>query len=330
MKKILVTGVAGFIGYHLTHRLCENGYEVVGIDNLNDYYDVNLKENRLKQLEPLTVAGKFTFIKMDIVHPASVQDLFRSHKFDAVVHLAAQAGVRYSLENPQSYIDSNITGFLNILEGCRFNQVSHLLYASSSSVYGGNRELPFSEFQMVDQPYSLYGVSKKANELMAHSYSHLFNINTTGLRFFTVYGPWGRPDMALFKFTRGIINGEELEVYNYGNHTRSFTYVDDIIEGIYRLLNKYLSDPHTKDTGKYRIFNIGGDHSVKLLDYIHEIEEYVGKKAKLKLLPLQLGDVEKTEADTKLLEMETEFIPHTQISEGIRYFIDWYKEYYHV
>jgi len=329
VKKILITGVAGFIGYHLTERLWQTGYEIVGIDNLNDYYDVNLKKDRLKQLDLHSLSGRFKFYKMDITHPSDIRRLFGDHSFDAVIHLAAQAGVRYSLENPQSYINSNITGFLNILEGCRNAPQTLLLYASSSSVYGGNQELPFSESQKIDQPYSLYGVSKKTNELMAHAYTHLFNLNTVGLRFFTVYGPWGRPDMALFLFTKNIMSGDEIEVFNWGKHSRSFTYVDDITEGISRLLKKYLESVKT-DPGQYRIYNIGGDHSVGLMEYIHEIEDYVEKKALIKFLPMQPGDVEKTEADTSLLEAETGFIPRTQIHEGIRYFIDWYREYYHV
>ncbi|MFQ6610318.1 MAG: SDR family NAD(P)-dependent oxidoreductase [Fidelibacterota bacterium] len=329
MKRVLITGTAGFIGYHLAHRLCSENYKVIGIDNLNNYYDVKLKQDRTAQLTSKFSDNEFTFIKLDICDASGMNALFSEYEFDMIIHLAAQAGVRYSLENPQSYIDSNITGFLNILEACRHNPVKSLFYASSSSVYGGNRELPFSEDQKVDQPYSLYGVTKKSNELMAHAYSHLFNINTIGLRFFTVYGPWGRPDMALFKFTQNIANGEEIEVYNYGKHSRSFTYIEDIIEGIYRLIQKSYDKKVLPETKNYQIYNIGGDQSVGLMDYVHEIENHLQKKAKIKFLPMQPGDVEKTEASTALLETETGFIPRTRIHEGIKKFIDWYLSYYH-
>ncbi|MBC8213910.1 MAG: GDP-mannose 4,6-dehydratase [Candidatus Marinimicrobia bacterium] len=320
-KSILITGAAGFIGFHLSKRLCKEGFNIVGIDNLNDYYDINLKKARLNQL---TDYSNFSFQKMDIVDLVSLTKLFENNKFEMVLHLAAQAGVRYSIENPLVYANSNLVGFTNILEACRHNQIQQLIYASSSSVYGGNTKLPFSESDNVDHPVSFYAATKKANELMAHTYSHLYNLPTTGLRFFTVYGPWGRPDMALFKFTEMMLNNETIPVFNYGNHTRSFTYIDDIIEGISRLLDK----PNQKDETPYQILNIGGNKSVGLMDYIKEIEKAIGVKAKIELLPKQPGDVEDTIADTNSLEQLVEFSPQVGIGEGIPKFVEWYKNYY--
>ena len=321
-QQILITGTAGFIGYHLSKRLCDFGYNVTGIDNLNDYYDVNLKKARIRKLSDYS---NFSFQKMDIVDKQSVTQLFNNNKYEIVVHLAAQAGVRYSMENPLVYANSNLIGFTNILEICRYNEIQHLVYASSSSVYGGNTKLPFTESDNVDHPISFYAATKKANELMAHTYSHLYNLPTTGLRYFTVYGPWGRPDMALFKFTEMMLNNETIPVYNYGKHTRSFTYIDDIVEGIFRLLNKPKSE---KDVNPYQILNIGGNKSVGLLDYIGEIEKALGIKAKTNLLPKQPGDVKDTLADTSSLDQIIEFSPQITIEEGIPKFIEWYKNYY--
>ena len=335
-KTILVTGAAGFIGFHLITALCKKGNKVIGIDNLNDYYDVYLKEDRLKQLYEFTQSGLFEFHKLDIGNRQDVEGLFKNYHFDMVINLAAQAGVRYSLENPHSYINSNILGFINILEGCRHHDVKSLIYASSSSVYGGNSELPFAEDHKTEKPYSLYGATKKSNELMAYSYSHLYDIHTTGLRFFTVYGPWGRPDMAYFKFTHKIQNNEEIEIYNYGKHSRSFTYIDDIIKSILLLIDVNLrtadkSKNHSESSSSsdnYRIFNIGGDRPEKLMDYLSEIERNLNKKAKVKFLPMQPGDVVDTVADTTKLADEIGFVPETNISDGIRKFIKWYLGYY--
>ena len=321
--RILVTGAAGFIGSHLSQRLLDRGDEVVGLDNLNAYYDVRLKEARLDRLgRPSPGAkGAFRFIKTDIADRASMESIFASGRFDAVVNLAAQAGVRYSLENPYAYIDANVTGFLNILEGVRRHGTGHLVYASTSSVYGTNRELPFSESHRTDTPISLYAATKKANEVMAHSYSHLFGLPATGLRFFTVYGPWGRPDMALFKFTRGILAGESIPVFNEGRMVRDFTYVDDIVEGIVRVIDR---------PAGYRLFNIGNNQRVELMAYIRAVEAALGQKAKLDLLPMQAGDVEATEADTTALQQATGFRPNTPVEEGVRRFVQWYREYYKV
>ncbi|MSQ71613.1 MAG: NAD-dependent epimerase [Betaproteobacteria bacterium] len=332
--KILVTGAAGFIGSTLTHRLTARGDSVVGIDNLNDYYDVSLKQARLDRL---TVQAAFSFEKLDIADRAAMQRLFATHRFDAVMHLAAQAGVRYSLENPHAYIEANIAGFANILEGCRHNGVSHLVFASSSSVYGGNRKLPFSERDPVDHPVSLYAATKRSNELMAHSYAHLFALPVTGLRFFTVYGPWGRPDMALFKFTRGILADEPIPVFNGGEMTRDFTYVDDIVEGVVRVIDRApaadnasaLDSPATSNA-PYRIFNIGNNHPEKLLRYIEVLEHCLGRKARLELLPMQAGDVEATSADTSALERAVGFRPVTTIDTGVARFVEWYRSYYRV
>ena len=335
-EKCLITGVAGFIGSHLAIKLLSEGYEVYGIDNLNDYYDPKLKEARLQRIID---NPKFSFFKENIQDKEFMERLFKDNSFDVVVNLAAQAGVRYSLINPYSYVDTNITGFLNVLEGCRHSKVKHLIYASSSSVYGLNTNMPFKEENGVNHPISMYAATKKANEMMAHSYSHLFKIPTTGLRFFTVYGPWGRPDMALFLFTDAIINDKPIDVFNYGNMMRDFTYVDDIVEGIYRLIDKIpegseewnSKDPDpSKSSAPFKIFNIGNNSPVKLMDYIEAIEHHLGKKAKKNLLPLQDGDVPGTFADASNLQIVTGFKPETTVSDGVGNFIRWYKNYYDV
>jgi len=313
--KVLVTGAAGFIGMHVSKLLLARGDDVVGIDNLNDYYDPQLKRDRLAQLPGLR------FIKMDIADRRSIEELFENEGFEAVINLAAQPGVRYSLENPHAYVEANIVGFTNILEGCRHHRVGHLVYASSSSVYGGNTKLPYSERDSVDHPVSLYAATKKANELMAHTYSHLFGIPTTGLRFFTVYGPWGRPDMALFRFTRAMLEGRPIDVYNRGRLTRDFTYIDDIAEGVVRVLDL---------PSGYRVFNIGNHDPVRLLDYIEAIEDALGIKAQKNLLPMQQGDVLDTYADVSALEAWTGFRPRTPVKEGVKRFVEWYREYYQV
>ena len=337
--KILVTGAAGFIGSHVSLYLLSRGDEVVGLDNLNDYYDVNLKLARLERVKQHKNATNFSFVKMDVEDRLGMPELFVEHKFDKVVHLAAQAGVRYSIENPHAYIDANIVGFMNILEGCRHNEVKHLVYASSSSVYGANEDMPFSVHDNVDHPLSLYAASKKANELMAHTYSHLYNLPTTGLRFFTVYGPWGRPDMALFLFAKAIIEGEPIKVFNYGNHRRDFTYIDDIVEGIIRTLDKTAQsnpqwsgknpDPGTSKA-PWRVYNIGNQSPVQLLDYIETLENALGKKAEKELLPLQPGDVPDTYADVEALVSDVGYRPETTIEEGIGNFVQWYKGYFKV
>ena len=333
-KTILVTGSAGFIGSALCRQLLERGDSVVGIDNLNDYYDVTLKEARLSGL--LSHAG-FTFLKLDISDRAGIEKLFGSHPIDAVMNLAAQAGVRYSLVNPYSYVESNIVGFMNILEGCRHSGIKHLVYASSSSVYGANTHMPFSTHDNVDHPVSLYAASKKANELMAHTYSHLFGLPTTGLRFFTVYGPWGRPDMALFLFTKAILEGRPIEVFNYGKMRRDFTYIDDIVEGIIRVIdriptpnpdwNSEAPDAATS-TAPYRIYNIGNSTPIELMRYIEVLEDCLGRKANKNLLPIQPGDVPATYADVDDLVRDVGFRPSTTIEEGIKAFADWYLNYY--
>lgn len=333
---ILVTGAAGFIGFHVSKRLLEEGHEVIGLDNLNDYYDVTLKESRLALINEYS---NFSLVKLGLEERENINKVFEEYNPKIVINLAAQAGVRYSLENPQAYIDSNIVGFTNILEACRHYKVEHLIYASSSSVYGANESLPFSVHDNVDHPISLYAASKKSNELMAHTYSHLFGLPTTGLRFFTVYGPWGRPDMALFLFTKAIINGEPIKVFNNGNMQRDFTYIDDIVESIFRLTkspakpNKNWSgmdpDPGTS-YAPYRVFNIGNNSPVKLMDFITAIEEKLGIEAKKEFLPLQAGDVPATYADVEDLINEVDFKPQTSIKDGISNFIDWYKEYYEV
>ncbi|WP_412478699.1 NAD-dependent epimerase [Azonexus sp. IMCC34839] len=334
--KILVTGAAGFIGMTTTLRLLARGDEVVGLDNLNDYYEVSLKENRLARLTP---HANFRFVKLDVADRAGMEQLFATEKFDKVIHLAAQAGVRYSIQNPHAYVDSNLVGFINILEGCRHNKVKHLVYASSSSVYGGNTKMPFSEHDSVDHPVSLYAATKKANELMAHTYSHLYGLPTTGLRFFTVYGPWGRPDMALFLFTKAILEGRPIDVFNHGNMKRDFTYVDDIVEGVIRLMDKdatanpnydaIAADPATSNV-PYRVFNIGNHDPVPLLDFIGAIEQALGQTAEKRLLPMQDGDVPATYADTALLDDWVGFAPATPITEGVARFVAWYRDYYKV
>ena len=323
-SKILVTGVAGFIGFHLTKRLCTEGHYVVGVDNLNDYYDVQLKKDRLTQLDVFIESGLFSFKKIDIADYSDLESIFDGDKIDIVINLAAQAGVRYSLENPHEYIRSNVQGFMNILECSRHNYVSKLIYASSSSVYGGNKKLPFSESDTVDNPVSIYAASKKSNELMAHTYSHLFGLHTIGLRFFTVYGPWGRPDMALNIFTKNIIEGKPLQIFNNGKHSRSFTYIDDIIESILKLLNIDSLD------SKYSIFNIGGENAIDLMDYISVIESSLSLNGRYDFLPMQSGDVEKTEADSNLLRKTIEFYPQTDIKIGVKAFVDWYLSYYNI
>ncbi|QSJ20067.1 NAD-dependent epimerase [Nostoc sp. UHCC 0702] len=336
MVKVLVTGAAGFIGFHLSHRLLSRGDEVVGLDNLNDYYDVSLKKERLAQLE-----GKsgFSFHKLDLVDNISIAQLFAEQSFDIVVNLAAQAGVRYSLKNPHAYIDSNLVGFTNILEGCRHFGVKHLVFASSSSVYGANTKTPFSVHDNVDHPVSLYAATKKANELMAHTYSHLYNLPTTGLRFFTVYGPWGRPDMALFLFTKAILAKQPIDVFNYGKMRRDFTYIDDIVEGIVRVMDR-IPQPNTAWSGDapdpgtskapYKIYNIGNNQPVELMHFIEVLENYLGMKAEKKLLPLQLGDVPATYADVDDLIRDVGFKPSTSIEVGIERFVAWYCSYYRV
>jgi UDP-glucuronate 4-epimerase len=333
--KVLLTGAAGFIGMTTTLRLLERGDVVVGLDNLNDYYDVSLKKNRL---ERLTAHTNFRFEHCDVVNADRVQALFSTEGFDRVVHLAAQAGVRYSLENPRAYIDSNVVGFLNVLEGCRHAQIEHLVYASSSSVYGGNTRMPFSERDNVDHPVSMYAATKKANELMAHTYSHLYGLPTTGLRFFTVYGPWGRPDMALFLFTKAILEGRPIDVFNHGQMRRDFTYVDDIVEGIVRVLDRSATPdaeaelrPERPDAGApYRLFNIGNHQSVALLDFIACIERALGRTAEKRFLPLQDGDVPATYADIDALNEWVGFAPSTGIEVGIPRFVAWYREYFNV
>ncbi|HNQ75450.1 MAG TPA: NAD-dependent epimerase [Pseudothauera hydrothermalis] len=334
--KILVTGAAGFIGMHTSERLLARGDEVVGLDNLNDYYDPRLKEDRLARLAP---HANFRFVKLDVADRAGMARLFAEEGFDRVIHLAAQAGVRYSLQNPHAYVDSNLVGFMNILEGCRHGQVGHLVYASSSSVYGGNTLMPFSEHHSVDHPVSLYAATKKANELMAHTYSHLYGLPTTGLRFFTVYGPWGRPDMALFLFTRAILEGRPIDVFNHGRMRRDFTYIDDIVEGVLRTLDRVAEadpgfDADRPDPGRsnapYRVFNIGNHQPVELMAFIEAIEEALGCKAEKNFLPLQDGDVPATYADTTELNAWTGFAPATPVAEGVRRFVAWYRAYYRV
>lgn len=324
--KILLTGAAGFIGAATARRLLERGDNVVGLDNLNDYYDPALKHSRLEWLRPHT---NFRFIKLDIADRTGMAQLFADERFDRVVHLAAQAGVRYSLQNPNAYVDSNLVGFVNVLEGCRHHAIEHLVYASSSSVYGGNTKMPFSETDPVDHPVSLYAASKKANELMAHTYSHLFNVPTTGLRFFTVYGPWYRPDMALFLFTKAILEGKPIKVFNHGDMRRDFTYIDDIVEGVIRVLDK-TATPAEGSTVPYRIFNIGNNQPVQLLDFIGCLESTLGMKAQKELLPMQDGDVPATFADTQALNDWVGFAPATPIEHGVRQFTDWYRSYYRV
>ncbi len=332
--KVLLTGAAGFIGMTTSLRLLARGDEVVGLDDLNDYYDVGLKQARLARLTP---HERFRFVKLDVADRPGMAQLFETGRFDRVIHLAAQAGVRYSLKNPHAYIDSNVVGFMNVLEGCRHGGVQHLVYASSSSVYGGNTKMPFSEHDSVDHPVSMYAATKKANELMAHTYSHLFRLPTTGLRFFTVYGPWGRPDMALFLFTKAILEGRPIDVFNQGRMQRDFTYVDDIAEGVVRVLDRVASpdpaydplqpDPSTSNA-PFRVFNIGNHNPVQLLDYIGCIEEALGRKAQMNLLPLQDGDVPATYADVDSLRDWVGFTPATDVRTGVGRFVEWYRAYY--
>lgn len=332
--KILVTGVAGFIGMHTAKRLLELGHKVFGIDNLNSYYDVQLKIDRINQILPST---NFQFLKMDVADRQSISEMFSKEEFDSVVHLAAQAGVRYSITNPSAYIDSNLVGFGNILEGCRHSKVQHLVYASSSSVYGGNKKMPFAEDDGVDHPVSLYAATKKANELMAHSYSHLYGLPTTGLRFFTVYGPWGRPDMAPMLFTKAAFAGEPIKVFNHGKMARDFTYIDDIVQGIVLTLDKIpVSNPDydaikslpNNSHAPYRIFNIGNSNPVPLLDFIAAIEKQVGQPIEKIYLPMQDGDVQFTYADTSLLQKWIDVSPSISIDDGVKSFIAWYKDYF--
>ncbi len=333
---ILITGAAGFIGAQLSKRLLEQGFEIIGIDNLNDYYDVNLKKARLTQLK---TQPHFRFIQLDLADRAGIAELFSQNKFKKVVNLAAQAGVRYSIENPYAYVDSNIVGFVNLLEGCRHHRIEHLVFASSSSVYGLNTKMPFSVHHNVDHPISLYAATKKANELMAHTYAHLYGLPTTGLRFFTVYGPWGRPDMAYFKFTQAILKDQPIEVYNHGKMQRDFTYIDDIIEGVVRVLDRipepnlnWSSDSPDPGTSPapYRLYNIGNNQPVELMYFIKTLEKALGKTAKIQMLPMQPGDVTATYADINDLEREIGFKPRTTIEEGIAHFVDWYRNDYSV
>ena len=332
--RILLTGAAGFIGFHTSKLLLERGDEVVGLDNLNDYYAVSLKEARLQQLKD---RSNFRFVKMDLADRAGIADLFKRERFQRVINLGAQAGVRYSIQNPLAYIDSNVVGFANILEGCRHNGVEHLVYASTSSVYGANTKMPFSVHQNVDQPLSFYAATKKANELMAHTYAHLYRLPTTGLRFFTVYGPWGRPDMALFLFTKNILAGKPIDVFNYGHHKRDFTYVADIAQGVVRAMDRVATpnpnwnsdapDPGSSNA-PYRLYNIGNNAPVELMRYIEVLEQCLGKKAEKNMLPLQVGDVPDTYADVQALIDDVGFKPATPVEVGIKNFVEWYLGYY--
>jgi UDP-glucuronate 4-epimerase len=336
MTKILVTGAAGFIGFTLSKRLLERGDKVVGLDNLNDYYDVNLKLSRLKQI---TMQENFKPVRLDLSDRDGMARLFREENFDVVVNLAAQAGVRYSLINPHAYVDTNLVGFVNILEGCRHNSVKHLVFASSSSVYGANTHMPFSVHHNVDHPVSLYAATKKANELMAHTYASLFKLPSTGLRFFTVYGPWGRPDMALFLFTKAILEGKPIDVFNYGKMQRDFTYIDDIVEGVVRVIAS-IPGPNPEWSGDkpdpstsyapYKLYNIGNNNPVELMQFIEVLEDCLGKKAEKNLLPIQAGDVPATYADVDDLIKDVGFKPSTSIEDGIRKFVEWYKGYYKI
>jgi UDP-glucuronate 4-epimerase len=335
-KTYLVTGAAGFIGFFVAQRLCHQGHQVIGLDNLNDYYDVNLKEARLALLRD---QASFRFVQMDLADREGIARLFAKEKFDRVIHLAAQAGVRYSLDNPLTYIDSNLLGHATILEGCRHHQVEHLIYASSSSVYGMNKKMPFATEDSVDHPVSLYAATKKANELMSHTYSHLYNIPTTGLRFFTVYGPWGRPDMALFKFTKAILENRPIDIYNNGDLSRDFTYIDDIVEGILRIQDVLPQrDPNwTVESGSpgdssapYRIYNIGNGQPVKLMDFVAALEKAIGKTAQKNFLPMQPGDVYATYADTQNLYKATGWQPSVGVEEGVARFVEWYRGFYKV
>jgi UDP-glucuronate 4-epimerase len=334
--KILVTGAAGFIGFHTSQALLARGDEVVGLDNLNNYYDVKLKEARLAQLEAQT---QFSFYRLDLADREAMAECFRTEQFDRVIHLAAQAGVRYSIENPLAYVDSNVVGTANVLEGCRYNDIEHLVYASTSSVYGANTQMPFSVHHNVDHPLSFYAATKKANELMAHVYAGLYGLPTTGLRFFTVYGPWGRPDMALFLFTKNILAGKPIDVFNYGNHRRDFTYVGDIAQGVIAALDKVATpneswssdspDPGTSNV-PYRLYNIGNQRPVELMRYIEVLEQCLGRQAEKNLLPLQPGDVPDTWADAEDLVTDVGYRPNTSVEDGVARFVDWYVDYYNV
>ena len=339
--KILVTGAAGFIGYHTAKKLIEQGNEVIGLDNINDYYDIGLKYGRLQEIgiskehavkfdalvESKKYKGRFKFVRMNLEDRNALPKLFNSENFDVVCNLAAQAGVRYSLENPEAYVDSNIVGFLNILECCRHHNVKHLVYASSSSVYGLNKKIPFETTDNVDRPISLYAATKKSNELMAHTYSHLYGLPTTGLRFFTVYGPWGRPDMAMFLFTEAMINGKPIKVFNKGDMERDFTYIDDIVEGVVRIIEKSTEERIVNEE-LYKLYNIGNNKSVKLLDFIEAIEQNLGVTAKKEMLPMQPGDVNKTWANVDNLMRDYNYSPNTPIKKGIDNFVAWYKKFY--
>jgi len=336
IKKVLVTGSAGFIGFHLSRKLLDNKIAVVGLDNLNPYYDPELKKARLNQLTPNSL---YSHVNLDLADRSGMAELFATHSFDAVVNLAAQAGVRYSLKNPHSYVDTNIVGFVNLLEGCRHSGVRHFVFASSSSVYGANTKMPFSVHHNVDHPVSLYAASKKSNELMAHTYANLFGVPATGLRFFTVYGPWGRPDMALFLFTKAILEDRPIDVFNHGKMVRDFTYIDDIVEGVYRVMHR-IPEPNTAWDGNdpdpatsycpYRIYNIGNNQKVDLMRYIEVLEECLGKKAEKNFLPIQPGDVPATYANVDDLMRDVGFKPNTRIEEGIKRFVAWYREYYRI
>jgi len=342
MRTHLVTGTAGFIGFHYALRLLRSGENVVGFDCVNDYYSVSLKRDRIQQIELVAAqpgSGTFTFVEAELADQSAVDKVFADHKFDRVVHLAAQAGVRYSVTHPRTYVQSNLVGFINILEGCRHANVPHLTYASSSSVYGANKSIPFSVTDNVDHPLSLYAATKKANELMAHTYSHLYQLPTTGLRFFTVYGPWGRPDMALFLFTKAILEGRPIDVFNHGQMMRDFTYIDDIVEGVYRT-SEAIAAPNEEWSGEspdpstsaapYRIYNIGNNQPVNLQRFIEVIEQALGMQAKKNYLPMQMGDVAQTYADIDALSQAVGFRPNTPIETGIQRFVDWYREYYGV
>ncbi|MEM9539926.1 MAG: NAD-dependent epimerase [Cyanobacteria bacterium P01_E01_bin.42] len=320
----LVTGAAGFIGFHTSKRLLERGDRVVGLDNLNDYYDVSLKQARLEQLQKYP---NFAFFHLDLADREGMEKLFAEQNLEVVINLAAQAGVRYSLQNPHAYIDSNVVGFMNILEGCRYHQIEHLVYASSSSVYGENKKIPFSVEDNVDYPISIYAATKKANELMAHTYSHLYGLPTTGLRFFTVYGPWGRPDMALFLFTKAILEDRPINVFNHGKMQRDFTYIDDVVEGVIRVSAK-IPDPHEISGAKYKVYNIGNNQPVELMYMIKTLEKCLGKTAEKNMMPMQLGDVPRTYANVDELIQDVSFRPNTPIEEGIQQFVSWYREYY--
>ena len=319
---ILITGVAGFIGYHIAKKILKNNNKVIGIDNINDYYDVNLKKNRIKELKK---NKKFFFYKVDIIQYKKLNSIIKNNQIKIIIHLAAQAGVRYSIKNPQTYFKSNLEGFFNILETSRYNKIKHLIYASTSSVYGDTKKFPLSETESTDRPLSFYAATKKSNEIMAHSYSYIYKLPCTGVRFFTVYGPFGRPDMALFKFTKNIIKNNPIELYNKGNHLRDFTYIDDIVDGIYSLINK-----QSQKTTPYEIFNIGNGTPKKLLDYLKYIEKNLNKKSKIKRLPLQVGDILKTHSNINKLKKYTGYNPKTNIDNGIKKFIEWFKDYYKV